>query len=115
MSNFAEPAGPAGRHEIDHRTAGQSPNSGRHSANQMGSKNMGMSQHGQRLRPILLASAVYALGVATPAMAQDQTAEEPVTGEASVASQAPNASGAEDDKRHVVNGSGIATQDDTHT
>src|SRR5690606_38331923 len=108
MSNFAEPAGPAGRHEIEHRTAGQSPHSGRHSANQMEAKNMGMSQHGQRLRPILLASAVYALGVATPAMAQDQTAEEPVTGEAPVAGQAPNASGAQADNRIVVTGSRIA-------
>ncbi len=76
---------------------------------------MGMSQHGQRLRPILLASAVYALGVAMPAMAQDQTAEEPVTGDAPVAGQSPNSSGAETDNRIVVTGSRIARQDYTAT
>src|SRR5690606_14189486 len=87
------------------RRAWTEPNRGRPNEITPGSKPMRMSQHGQRLRPALLASAVFALGMAAPAAAQDEPAGEEDAAEETAAPA----------NSIVVTGSRIARQDYTAT
>src|SRR5690606_12402893 len=88
-----------------HRTAEQAQRTARSAKTSWEQTNMRVSQNRQRLRPILLASAVYALGVAVPAAAQDATDENEAATE-----QAPTTGNS-----IVVTGSRIARPDYTAT